>query len=130
MTSIHLVLRSDQHCDLHVEKISQLRCRLDVEPDSGGDNGIVIRLTLKGGSMSGDAESKINHPVDYTASHEQVCKDHRDIMRVWNSCQSNSVFVGHPQFSPNVNLPQTQRVHQPPNLELLRKCLKSQGDST
>jgi len=101
--SVRLTLRRGQKLDLRVEKVPESLCRLNIDPDPGCDDNIVVRLSLEGGRKPGNAKGEVDHPVNGPATTEQVCEDNWHIVRVGNQTGPGvNLLLGHNQSPQSV----------------------------
>ena len=101
---VRLTLRRGQKLDLRVEKVPESLCRLNIDPDPGCDDNIVVRLSLEGGRKPGNAKGEVDHPVNGPATTEQVCEDNWHIVGVGDQASGNfNLLIGHPQYPQALN---------------------------
>lgn len=105
--SVRLTLRRGQHLDLHIEKITEGYCRLEIDPHPGCDNNIVVRLSVESRGEPADAESDVDDTIQRSASAEDIGKGNWNGVGVGNQSGFglNSPFFGHavPQSSGDLN---------------------------
>lgn len=84
MRSIRLFLRRGQQLDLRLEKIPEGDCCLEINPDPGCDDNIIISWSVKGRCEPGDAEREIYDAINRSSPTERVGEGNGNVMGIGN----------------------------------------------
>ena len=82
--SVRLFLRRGQQLDLRLEKIPEGDCCLEINPDPGCDDNIIVSWSVKGRGEPGNAERKIYDAIYRPSTPECVGEGYGNVMGVGN----------------------------------------------